>query len=82
MNYIPLSAVIGSAFYVILMLLESSLHPVVLPGAILGAVFIGILSGMFVWKSDHTKHTVEMILLWAMILGFVVYGLLRFGSIL
>lgn len=82
MNYIPLAAVIGSAFYVILMLLESSLHPVVLPGAILGAVLIGILAGMFVWKSDHTKHIGEMILIWVMILGFVIYRLLRFGGIL
>ncbi len=82
MNYIPLAAVIGSAFYVILMLIESSLHPAVLPGAILGAVLIGILAGMFVWKSDHTKHTGEMILVWVMIIGFVIYGLLRFGGIL
>ena len=81
MNYIPLTVVAGAAFYVILMLLESSLHPAVLPGAILGAVLIGILAGIFIWKSDHAKHTGEMILVWVMIFGFVIYGLLRFWGV-
>ena len=82
MNYIPLSVVIGSAFYVILMLLEVFFHPEILPGALLGAVLIGVLATIFIWKNDHTKHQVEMILVWMMIFGFVGYGLLCFGDIL
>lgn len=82
MNYIPLAACISVAFYVVLMLLEASLHPAILPGAMIGAVLLGILAAAFVWKSDHAKHLGEVILIWIMVLGFIIYGLLRFGGLL
>jgi len=82
MKSIPLAACISVAFYVILMLLEASLHPEILLGAILGSILLGILAAIFVWKSDHAKHLGEVILIWIMVLGFISYGLLCFGGII
>ncbi|MEA5037855.1 hypothetical protein SDC9_35862 [bioreactor metagenome] len=82
MKCIPLAACICVAFYVILMLLEASLHPAILPGAILGSIVLGILAAIFIWKSDHAKHLGEVILIWIMVLGFISYGLLCFGGII
>ena len=82
MNYIPSVACISTAFYIILMLLEASLHPATLPGAMAGSILLGILAVIFVWKSDHAKHLGEVILIWIMVLGFIIYGLLRFGGLL
>ncbi|WP_319379087.1 hypothetical protein [uncultured Methanocorpusculum sp.] len=82
MNYIPLTAVAGAAFYIILMLIELSLHPAVLPAALLGSILLAALATVFVWKSDHAKHTGEMVLIWVMIFCFIIYGLLRFWGVL
>ncbi|ABN06743.1 hypothetical protein Mlab_0569 [Methanocorpusculum labreanum Z] len=82
MNYIPLTAAAGAAFYIILMLIESALHPVVLPAALVGSLLLGALASLFVWKSDHAKHTGEMVLIWVMIFCFIIYGILRFWGVL
>ncbi len=79
---IPLAAVLGAAFYIILMLLEASLHPQILFGAALGSLVIGLLATVFIWQNEHTKHLGEMIILWVMIFCFVTYGLLCFGGVL
>jgi len=82
MKYIPFTAAAGAAFYIVLMLIESSLHPVVLPAALAGSLLLCALATLFVWKNDHAKHMGEMILVWVMIFFFVIYGLLRFLGVL
>ena len=81
MKYIPFAAAAGAGFYIILMLIESSLHPAALPGALLGSVLLGLLATLFFWKSDHAKHTGEMVLIWVMIFCFIIYRLLRFWGV-
>ncbi len=81
MNYIPFTAAAGAGFYIILMLIESSLHSAVLPVALLGSLLLGLLATLFVWKSDHAKHTGEMVLVWVMIFCFVIYGLRHFWGV-
>jgi hypothetical protein len=82
MKYIPFTAAAGAAFYIILMLIESALHPVVLPAALVGSLLLGALATLFFWKNDHTKHVGEMVLVWVMIFCFIIYGLLRFWGVL
>ena len=81
-EFIPLAVVLSAAFYIILMLLEASLHPQILFGAALGSVVIGLLATVFIWQNEPKKHLGEIIVLWAMIFGFVIYGLLCFGGVL
>ncbi len=82
MNYIPFTAAAGVGFYIILMLIELSLHLSVLPAALVGSLLLAALATVFFWKNDHMKHTGEMVLIWVMIFCFVIYGLLRFWGVL
>jgi hypothetical protein len=79
---IPVIAVIGVVFYILLMLVEAALYPQMLLGAVLGSVFLGLLATVFVWTNENAKHVVEMVLIWVMIFGFVAYGFLCFGGVI
>ena len=76
MNLIEKAVVAGIAAYILLMAAEITSHPAVLAGAVIGAVLLGIVASVFLSTRDHAVHTGEMILVWAMILLFVLYGVL------
>ncbi|MDO5844558.1 MAG: hypothetical protein Q4Q53_05390 [Methanocorpusculum sp.] len=79
---IPKIVLIAAAFYIILMLWEGALHQEVLLGGVIGSVLLAVLASIFFIKSEHAVHVGEIIVLWAMVLAFVAYGLLCFGGIL
>ena len=76
MNLIEKAVVAGIAAYILLMAAEIISHPAVLAGAVIGAVLLGIVASVFLSTREHAVHTGEMILVWAMILLFVLYGVL------
>lgn len=76
MNLIEKAVVAGIAAYILLMAAEIISHPAVLAGAVIGAVLLGIVASVFLSTREHVVHTGEMILVWAMILLFVLYGVL------
>lgn len=76
MNLIEKAVVAGIAVYILLMAAEIISHPSVLAGAVIGALLLGIVASVFLSTREHAVHTGEMILVWAMILLFVLYGVL------
>ena len=72
MNLIEKAVVAGIAAYILLMAAEIISHPAVLAGAVIGAVLLGIVASVFLSTREHAV----MILVWAMILLFVLYGVL------
>ena len=76
MNLVEKAVVAGIAAYILLMAAEIISHPAVLAGAVIGAVLLGIVASVFLSTREHAVHTGEMILVWAMILLFVLYGVL------
>lgn len=81
-NIISKIVLSAAAFYIILMLWESAMHPEALLGAVIGSVLLAALASVFFVKSEHAVHVGEIVVLWAMVLSFVAYGLLCFGGIL
>lgn len=81
-NLIEKAVVAGVAFYILLMILEVISHPVVLAGAVAGAVLLGILASVFLYSREHAVHTGEMVLVWVMILLFVLYGVLYWFGVI
>lgn len=77
-NPIFKAVLIGAVFYIALMIVEGALHPAILPAAAIGAVILGFLATVFLWENDHAVHIGEIIVLWAMVLLFVAYGLVFF----
>ncbi|MBE6506461.1 MAG: hypothetical protein E7Z72_00850 [Methanocorpusculum parvum] len=77
-NPIFKAVLIGAVFYIALMVVEGAMHPAILPAAAVGAVLLGLLATVFIWENEHTVHLGEIIVLWAMVLLFVVYGLVFF----
>ena len=76
MNLIEKAVVAGIAAYILHMAAEIISHPAVLAGSVIGAVLLGIVASVFLSTREHAVHTGEMILVWAMILLFVLYGVL------
>ncbi|MDR3101775.1 MAG: hypothetical protein LBU24_00835 [Methanocalculaceae archaeon] len=76
MSWISKGVVAAAAFYILLMVVEVACHPQVFGGVVVGAVLFGVAAGVFLSRSETKIHTVEMILIWVMILLFVVYGVL------
>lgn len=82
MTWISLAALCGIAFYIILMIIEIFHHPESIFGAIFGSILLGLLAGAFLYKNEHKLHSIEMILLWAMIFLFIGYGALRYIGVI
>ncbi len=76
MSWITKAVVLGIAFYVLLMIAEVAVHPEILAGAAVGAVLLAIVAGVFLYQNEHRIHTVEMALVWILVLLFVLYGVL------
>lgn len=69
---------VTAVFYIVLMIIEGALHPVILPAAAVGSVILGFLATVFLWENEHAVHKGEVIILWTMVLLFAVYGLVFF----
>lgn len=82
MSWIRTSIVAAVAFYILLMIAEIISHPDVLPAAFFGSVLLGIVAGAFLYHDDHAIHSGEMVLVWAMILLFILYGVLCLAGVI
>ncbi len=72
----------GAAFYILLMILESAMHPQIILPAVAGSVILAGLASVFAAQNDAPVHTGEVVLLWAMVLLFAGYGLLAFFGVI
>jgi len=82
MSLIRLVCLSGSAFYALIFVIQANEHRPVLGEAIAGIVIIGFLSALSFKTDQHDLHQGEMILVWACILLFALYALLRTGGII
>jgi hypothetical protein len=57
-------------------------RPSVLAEGIVAAAALAIATACYFLKDEHRLHTAEIAALWAAVLLFVVYGILRYGGIL
>ncbi len=69
---------ISSFFYIVLMIIEGAMYPSILPAAAVGSVILVFLATVFLWENEASVHKGEVIILWAMVLFFVVYGIVFF----
>ncbi len=72
----------GGVFYVLITLAQIIDRPSIWVEGIVVAIVLAIATACYLLKDEERLHTAEFISLWAAVLLFVVYGVLRYGGIL
>lgn len=81
-RWIPITALLCALFYIIVMIWQSISVPEILPAAITGSLLLAVLASLFFVRNEKGIHIGETVLLWAMVMSFVVYGVLRLMGVL
>lgn len=72
----------GSTFYALMFVIQAMQHRPVIGEAIAGIAIIVFLNAVSFRTDEHELHTGEMILVWACVLLFALYALLRAGGVI
>jgi uncharacterized membrane protein SirB2 len=72
----------GGVLYVLITLAQIIDRPAIWAEGVVVAVVLAIATAYYLMKDEHRLHTSEIAALWAAVLLFVVYGVLKYGGIL
>jgi len=72
----------GGIMYILITIAQIIDRPAIWSEGIVVAIILGIATAYYLIHDEHRLHTSEIVALWAAVLLFVVYGLLKFGGIL
>ena len=72
----------GGVLYILITIAQIIDRPAIWSEGIVVAIILGIATAYYLIHDEHRLHTSEIAALWAAVLLFVVYGLLKFGGIL
>jgi hypothetical protein len=82
MSLIRQVSLAGSAFYALIFIIQTMQYRPVLAESIIGIGIIGFLSLLSFKTDEHELHTGEVIIIWACILLFALYALLKAGGVI
>jgi hypothetical protein len=72
----------GGVLYILIAIAQIIDRPAIWAEGILVAVVLAIATAYYLIKDEHRLHTAEIAALWAAVLLFVVYGMLKYGGLL
>jgi hypothetical protein len=72
----------GGVLYILITIAQIIDRPAILSEGIMVVVVLAIGTVYYLLQDEHQSHTSEIIALWAAVLMFVVYGILKFGGVL
>lgn len=72
----------GGVLYVLITIAQIIERPSIWAEGVVVACVLAIATAYYVLKDEHRLHTTEILVLWAAVLLFVVYGILKYGGML
>jgi hypothetical protein len=72
----------GGALYVLLIVAQIIDRPAIWSEGIVVALVLAIATAYYLIHDEHRLHMSEIVALWAAVLLFMVYALLKFGGVL
>jgi hypothetical protein len=72
----------GGVLYILITIAQIVDRPAIWSEAIVVAIILGIATAYYLIHDEHRLHISEIAALWAAVLLFMVYALLKFGGVL
>ena len=72
----------GGAMYVLITIAQIIDRPAIWPEGIIAACMLAIVTAFYLLQDEHRLHMSEIVALWAAVLLFMVYALLKYGGVL
>jgi hypothetical protein len=72
----------GGVLYILITIAQIIDRPAIWSEGIVVAIILGIATAYYLIHDEHRLHISEIAALWAAVLLFMVYALLKFGGIL
>jgi hypothetical protein len=72
----------GGVLYILITIAQVIDRPSILAEGVIVSVVLAIATAYYLMKDEHRLHTAEIAALWAAVLLFVVYGILKYGGML
>jgi hypothetical protein len=72
----------GGILYILITLMQLLDRPMIWLEGIVVSVALAAATAYYLMQDEHRLHTSEMVALWASVLLFAAYGILKFGGVL
>jgi hypothetical protein len=72
----------GGVIYILITIAQILDRPSIWSEGIIVAIILAVTTAYYLIHDEHRLHTSEIVALWAAVLLFVVYGILKFGGVL
>jgi hypothetical protein len=72
----------GGVLYILITIAQIIDRPTIWSEGIVVAIILGIATAYYLIHDEHRLHISEIAALWAAVLLFMVYALLKFGGVL
>ncbi|MDP3563143.1 MAG: hypothetical protein Q8R70_01495 [Methanoregula sp.] len=72
----------GGVLYILITVAQIIDRPSILAEGVIVSVVLAIATAYYLMKDEHRLHIAEIAALWASVLLFVVYGMLKYGGLL
>ena len=72
----------GGVLYILITIAQIIDRPAIWSEGIIVAIILGIATAYYLIHDEHRLHISEIAALWAAVLLFMVYALLKFGGVL
>lgn len=72
----------GGILYILITVAQILDRPAIWSEGIIVAIVLAIATAYYLIHDEHRLHTSEIVALWAAVLLFMVYALLKFGGVL
>lgn len=72
----------GGAMYILITVAQMIDRPAIWPEGIIAAGMLAIVTAFYLLRDEHRLHMSEIVALWAAVLLFMVYGILKYGGVL
>ena len=72
----------GGAMYILISLAQILDRPAIWSEGIIVVIVLTIATAYYLIYDEHRLHTSEIVALWAAVLLFLVYGMLKYGGVI
>jgi hypothetical protein len=72
----------GGALYILISLAQILNRPAIWSEGIIVVIVLAIATAYYLIHDEHRLHTSEIVALWAAVLLFLVYGMLKYGGVI
>ena len=72
----------GGVLYVLITIAQIIDQPAIWSEGIVVAIVLAIATAFYLMHDEHRLHTSEIVALWAAVLLFMVYGMLKYRGVL